>query len=450
VGRGGNSIFVINNKLHSYGGWNSETQFTNLIVFDLLTCEWTDPDIFNGVARWNHAAMMVEAIPSWKYFIFGGESTDFGEAQPRTFGTCVNTSCYMDLDTMKWSDIQPEDDERPSAREYAAMSYDESNRRLLVFGGWHNGWLNDLYTLDVSKIVGPPYAITGIDPPLGQISGGVPITIYGLGFLQMSCTIYFTPGSTPALGAAGKNALSVPGTWVSDTELTAMTPDFGEKGNSAVIQLSFANNDLTTTYAEFSFFLDTRAEKSLCYGPGLLSELCVNEPVEFIIQARNENEENRISGRDNFKVSVMTREENPVEIPVEITDTNDGKYYVKYMVDKECDVDIKVAYENNKGIWKTVRGSPYTASFSAQAQANNNHLTGPALFKHVQKKIESSQAFMKDTHSGSVVKDKDLSDVKTLIGVKDCVMRVYDENDATMLILDQLDESLKFLAANGL
>jgi hypothetical protein len=61
----------------------------------------------------------------------------------------------------------PEDDERPSAREYAAMSYDESNRRLVVFGGWHNGWLNDLYTLDVSKIVGPSYAITAIDPPLG-------------------------------------------------------------------------------------------------------------------------------------------------------------------------------------------------------------------------------------------------------------------------------------------
>ena len=49
-----------------------------------------------------------------------------------------------------------------------------------------------------------------------------------------------------------------------------------------------------------------------------------------------------------------------------------------------------------------------------------------------------------------MIKDKDLGDVKTLIGVKDCVMRVYDENDATMLILDQLDEYLKFLASNGL
>ena len=111
VGRGGNSIFVVDNKLYSYGGWNSESQFTNLIVFDLETCEWTDPDIFNGVARWNHAAVMVEAIPSWKYFIFGGESTDFGEAQPRTFGTCVSTSCFMDMATLRWMDIMPEDEE---------------------------------------------------------------------------------------------------------------------------------------------------------------------------------------------------------------------------------------------------------------------------------------------------------------------------------------------------
>ena len=68
---------------------------------------------------------------------------------------------------MKWMDINPEDEVRPLAREYAAMSYDENNRRLVVFGGWAHGWLNDLYVLDVSKIVGPSYAITGIDPPLG-------------------------------------------------------------------------------------------------------------------------------------------------------------------------------------------------------------------------------------------------------------------------------------------
>ena len=234
MGRGGNSIFVVDNKLYSYGGWNSESQFTNLVVFDLETCEWTDPDIFNGVARWNHAAVMVEAIPSWKYFIFGGESTDFGEAQPRTFGTCVSTACFMDMASVRWMDIMPEDEERPKPREYSAMTYDANNRRLVVFGGWYNGWLNDLYTLDVSKIVGPSYAITGIDPPLGQISGGVPITITGVGFTQMTCTIYFTPGNQPVVNPS-KTAPIAMGEYVNETTLTALTPDFGDRGNTAIV-----------------------------------------------------------------------------------------------------------------------------------------------------------------------------------------------------------------------
>ena len=353
VGRGGNSIFIVNNKLYSYGGWNAETQFTTLIEFDLETLAWAELDeVANGVSRWNHSAVMVEAIPSWKYFIFGGESTDFGEAQPRTFGTCVNSSCFMDLtDDKRWLEIFPEDDERPKPREYAAMSYDENNRRLVVFGGWNNGWMNDLYTLDVSKIVGPSYAITGIDPPLGQISGGVPITITGVGFTQMSCTIFFTPGNQPAIGSASKSAPSVSGTFVSETELTALTPDFSDKGNTAIVQLSFASNDLTTTYVDFAFFLDTKADKSLCYGPGLLQECAVNEKVTFIIQARNEQEENRTSGRDQFQVSIKTIEENPQEIPAEIEDTNDGKYYVSYTVDREVECEVKVAYQNNKGQW---------------------------------------------------------------------------------------------------
>ena len=34
--------------------------------------------------------------------IVGMEATDFGEAQPRTFGQCVNTSCFMDLENFTW------------------------------------------------------------------------------------------------------------------------------------------------------------------------------------------------------------------------------------------------------------------------------------------------------------------------------------------------------------
>lgn len=168
---------------------------------------------------------------------------------------------------------------------------------------------------------------------------------------------------------------------------------------------------MTTTYAEFSFFLDTKAEKSLCYGPGLMADSAINEPVEFIIQARNEQETNRESGRDEFQVTIKTREAEPVEIPATITDANNGKYYVKYTLDRECSVDVKISYKNNKEQWVKLRGSPYEASFSAATPAANNHLTGPAMVKHVQKKIEMMQNFMKSTNSGCVTKGKDLADV---------------------------------------
>lgn len=275
---------MVDGKLYSYGGWNSESQFSNLIIFDLNTCEWTDPDIFNGVARWNHSSSMVEAIPSWKYFIFGGESTDFGEAQERTFGTCVNTACFMDLDTKNWQAIVPENDTRPAPREYAAMTYDKLERRLVVFGGWNNGWLNDLYCLDVSKIVGPSYAITQIEPPLGQISGGVEITIKGVGFSPNNINVYFSPGNQPSMYPS-KQALTAQGNWKSETEMTAITPDFsvfGEK-REAIVQLTIQGGDLTTTYVNYSFFLDTQPDKTLCYGPGILRDCSTHDDVQFVI-----------------------------------------------------------------------------------------------------------------------------------------------------------------------
>jgi hypothetical protein len=116
-----------------------------------------------------------------------------------------------------------------------------------------------------------------------------------------------------------------------------------------------------------------------------MGDCALNEPVEFVIQARNEAEENRTSGRDNFQINIKTKEEEPIDIPCEINDTDDGKYYVKYQMDRECEVEVNVTYQNNKGVWQKVRGSPYTASFNAASPANVNHLTGPAMVKNAQK-----------------------------------------------------------------
>jgi hypothetical protein len=57
-------------------------------------------------------------------------------------------------------------------------------------------------------------------------------------------------------------------------------------------------DDLTTTWIPFQYYLNTRAHKSLAYGPGLLQDVKSGEPVEFMIVARNDLGENRTSGRD--------------------------------------------------------------------------------------------------------------------------------------------------------
>lgn len=64
--------------------------------------EWTDCDIFNGVPRWNHCSLLIEAIPTWKFFIFGGECAEYNEGAARSFGEYVNSSCYIDLGMMQW------------------------------------------------------------------------------------------------------------------------------------------------------------------------------------------------------------------------------------------------------------------------------------------------------------------------------------------------------------
>lgn len=66
-------MFILGRKLYVYGGWNLESQFNDIATFDLDSREWNIPEIYNEIPRWNFSAIMVEAIPSWKYFVFGGE-----------------------------------------------------------------------------------------------------------------------------------------------------------------------------------------------------------------------------------------------------------------------------------------------------------------------------------------------------------------------------------------
>lgn len=171
----------------------------------------------------------------------------------------------------------------PSPREYAAMSYDSKDSKLLLFGGWSNGWLNDLYSLNVSKITGPPYAVTEIVPALGQLSGNVNVILKGVGFKDATIKVIFTCGKQ-AVDAPTKMSLEVMGTYISDTEVSCVTPSYEQFGpKDAAVQLSIQGGDLTTTSCLFTYFMNTRAYKSLAYGPGLIADSAVGHPTEFVI-----------------------------------------------------------------------------------------------------------------------------------------------------------------------
>jgi hypothetical protein len=117
---------------------------------------------------------------------------------------------------------------------------------------------------------------------------------------------------------------------------------------------------------------------------------------------------------------------------------------------EEGTASISVLFKDDKDKMVPLRGSPYTSSFVSTTPVNHNTLTGPLLPKYVTKIIEQSQSWMKETSHNSNTKDKDLTEIKSLLGVVDSVKQVHDQADSMMLQLDQLEETLNFLSHKGL
>lgn len=109
------------------------------------------------------------------------------------------------------------------------MTYDQREQRLLIFGGWNNGWIDDLWSIKVGKVVGPSYAIMSSEPSLGQLSGNVPITITGQGFKEVNINVLFTVGTKP-VDTVSKLTITVPGTYISPEEIQCNTPSFDAFG----------------------------------------------------------------------------------------------------------------------------------------------------------------------------------------------------------------------------
>ncbi|CAK0896865.1 unnamed protein product [Prorocentrum cordatum] len=252
-------------------------------MLDVENKDWMDLDLQWSVPRWNMAVQLVEAIPSWRVFIFGGSADSVGG---RSMGAYDRNVGVLDLgEELRWDAPALEErpkDERPLPREHTAICYDAEEGRLVIFGGWSNKWLDDCWQINVSSIVGPPYAIAAVRPPLGPVSGLQKIQVVGIGFKS-------TPGAVVVrfIAAGGRHVSETQGTVISDELIECTTPNVvGSIGpRECEVRVQIGIRDFTTTVANYHYFLNTVAGRSLCYGPGLLDDQQAGHVTRFMIQA---------------------------------------------------------------------------------------------------------------------------------------------------------------------
>ena len=303
------SMFIYNKSIYIYGGWNNLQGFNTAVKYTFETQEWESTNmIMENFPVWNHCGLEVESGPGWKYFIFGGTSKEFDETKLRERAESTNRMIYCDMEDEELQEVKLNNsDILPEPREDATMIYYQHSKNLLLFGGWNNEWFGDIYGICVSAIVGPSYSVKSIKPNMGRISGNQEITLYGSKLSNGNITVYFILGSKYAQTNA---------TFIDDTKLTFMTPVFSEPSfinpgtrfqgtKDCEVYIKIDNEELSTNPMKFSIYYDTDAAKSIFFGPACISGGTPGVPTSLLIRARNDENENRLSGLDNFEVSVV-------------------------------------------------------------------------------------------------------------------------------------------------
>ena len=251
----------------------------------------------------NGVFLLPSFLPVWSRLLQRNRSMYVpGELGTKTAqGTYRNEVQVLDTGTMVWNAPNVEGDEAPHPRSDSDLVYDAKGSRIFLFGGWANRWFDDLYILDVGSVVGPPYAIMGIKPKIGPITGGQEISIEGLDFVQSNDVVIRF--SSRAKGGQ----MEVAGEFVSSTLVKCISPDFMDIGSGEVeVRVSLNGDSYTTTYQKYNFFAVTDAEKCICFGPGIISGGAPQVETVFVIQAVDATGIFRETGGDVFDIVVRS------------------------------------------------------------------------------------------------------------------------------------------------
>ena len=205
---------------------------------------------------------------------------------------------------------------------------------------------------------------------------------------------------------SGKYEKEETATTISETELKVKTPNFQSLGagpKEAEVFVRQERGDFTITSTKFRFFLNTRPENTIVFGPGVLSIGSTKEKISFSIQARNMNNENRDSGRDDIQIEITQSvpkdpipedpEEDPIEYisveDVQIEDMNSGQYVVTYKApegteeDPLVNLNLNVKVKNEKNEMESIKGMPIKIVLSDNNPVEANDPNGGAMLNYI-------------------------------------------------------------------
>jgi dynein heavy chain, axonemal len=305
--RSGHSAVAVDRRMFVLGGRSASAEHSDMFILDAgLLSALTWSCVATGsmsVPRWSHCTYAL----SEKLFIFGGAGGAIREGNH--CGTLLNDIAVFDTGTLRWS-APPVSGDLPLPRSDAPLEYHSGGSRLVLCGGWACRWLSDSWCLDVSGMVGPAHAITGVVPDHGALTGGGPLQIMGLDFARgQEITIRFSSRSSSSSSSAQQLSLHVDarGRFLGQALLACEAPNFALAGMTpglVDVRVAIGSEGYTTTSAVYTLYPVTDASRCFVYGPGLLQGGQCEVEAQFVIQARDSSNVNRSSGGDVFEVTV--------------------------------------------------------------------------------------------------------------------------------------------------
>ncbi len=140
AGRYGHAMVYVsgNNKIVSFGGWDTSILTNETWVYDTSSNTWTNNNPASSPSARRYHAMAYDSANN-KVVMFGGSES---------VSTLVNDTWIYDPSSNTWTLINTT--VAPSKRQYHAMAYDSASNKVVLFGGWDGDYDNETWIFDTA------------------------------------------------------------------------------------------------------------------------------------------------------------------------------------------------------------------------------------------------------------------------------------------------------------